>query len=190
MIDNLKSPLVLFARWHKQAGDEAVALATATKTAVPSVRMVLLKGFDERGFVFYGGDTGRKSAQLRENPRAALCFYWRGDEDRQVRVEGEVSAVEAATADAYFATRPRDSRLSAWASKQSQTMGDDEEFAAALKRAEQRFAAEPIPRPQFWNGWRLAPSAIEFWRGGEARRHHRLLYEKRGGGWVARRLYP
>ena len=193
MVAYPKTPFELFAKWHKEAIDPyPVALATADAAAIPSVRMVLLRGFGEKGFVFYGNDSSRKSAHLRRNPQAALCFYWQSERSppRQVRVEGEASRLDAAAADAYFVTRPRGSQLSAWASLQSQPLRGDGELAARLRQIEERFADEEVPRPPFWNGWLLAPRLIEFWQRGEFRLHHRLLYEKRGDGWVYGRLYP
>ncbi len=193
MVVRLSDPFKLFAKWRDEAADpDSVALATVGVGGAPSVRMVLLRGFSRDGFIFYGADSGRKSVHLSKNPNAALCFYWRSEsaESRQVRAEGIVSKVAAAVADSYFASRPRGSKLSAWASRQSRPMKSGGEFTARLKRAEKRFAGVEIPRPPFWNGWLLAPTLIEFWRRGEFRRHHRVVYKKGRSGWVRSLLYP
>lgn len=184
-----------FARWYGEAlADvkplpEAVALATATRAGHPSLRMVLLKGFDAHGFVFYTNYRSRKGRELARNARASLLFYWGGLE-RQVRVDGYVTKVTARESDEYFATRPRGSQLSAWASAQSERVSG----RAALER---RFAAVArkypgaVPRPPHWGGYRLVPEAIEFWQGRENRLHDRILY-RRGprGRWVTERLAP
>jgi pyridoxamine 5'-phosphate oxidase len=183
-------PLQQFAGWFEAARaaggrlPEAVALATATPDGAPSVRMVLLKGFDEDGFVFYSGYDSRKGSELAANPRAALLFYWDAL-GRQVRIEGPVERVSADESDAYWATRPLRSRLSAAASEQSAPVGSREEL-------EERVAAlsgEP-PRPERWGGYRLAPEAYEFWLHRDDRLHDRFRYERDAAGWRIDRLQP
>ena len=188
-------PIAQFARWYERALDsvkplpEAVALASASRAGHPSQRMVLLKGFDAHGFVFYTNYASRKGRELARNARACLLFYW-GALDRQVRVDGRVEKIPARESDAYFATRPRGSQLSAWASAQS-------ERVAGRAAIERRFAAYArkypgaVPRPPHWGGYRLAPETIEFWQGREDRLHDRILY-RRGprGRWTIERLAP
>ena len=184
-------PFKLFKEWYEATTQDPtpVALATATAKGVPAVRMVLLKGFGPKGFIFYGNEASRKAEHLSQNPKAALCFYW--DDSRQVRVEGGVQPLGANIADAYFNSRSRQSQLSAWASKQSQTLGRPEDFTTALKQVEQKFAdTNPIPRPPFWNGWLLEPVLMEFWQQQPHRRHLRTVYEKKGSEWQSRMLYP
>lgn len=189
------NPIAQFARWYEIALasvkplPESVALATSTGAGHPSLRMVLLKGFDARGFVFYTNYRSRKGRDLARNARASLLFYWGGLE-RQVRVDGLAAKVSARESDEYFATRPRGSQLSAWASAQSETVAG----RAAIER---RFAAferkypGAVPRPPHWGGYRLVPDAIEFWQGREDRLHDRIVY-RRGprGRWVIERLAP
>jgi len=183
-------PFELFEEWYNQTSQEptSVALATATSDGSPSVRMVLLKGFSEKGFIFYGNISSRKAQHLTQNPKAALCFYW--DEKRQVRVEGKVLEVPAKIADEYFASRSRESQLSAWASKQSQTLKSEQEFTDAIALMEKKFHNQPIWRPPFWAGWLLEPVLMEFWERGTHRRHKRIVYEKIRGKWQKRMLYP
>ncbi len=188
-------PLALAADWMKQAeklepnDPNAMALATSTPEGRPSVRMVLLKGFDERGFVFYSHLEGRKGRDLTANPHAALLFHWKSLR-RQIRVEGSVSLVSDAEADAYFASRSRLSRIGAWASKQSEVMENRAEFVGRVASATARFVVGEVPRPPGWVGWRLAPEAIEFWQDMPFRLHDRLLYRSVPGGWTQERLYP
>jgi pyridoxamine 5'-phosphate oxidase len=190
-----RDPVAQFARWYEATLEsekplpDAVALATATRAGHPSVRMVLLKSFDAHGFVFYTNYASRKARELARNARASLLFYWGGLE-RQVRVNGRALKITARESDEYFATRPRGSQLSAWASAQSETVAG----RAALER---RFAAferrypGAVPRPPHWGGYRLAPETIEFWQGRADRLHDRILY-RRGlrGRWVIERLAP
>lgn len=189
-------PIDLFTRWfrdaetHEPADPNAVALATADDRGRPSVRMVLLKGHDPDGFVFYTNMESRKGAQLDANPHAALCFHWKSLK-RQVRVEGPVARVSDAEADAYFASRPRQSRIGAWASHQSRPL----ESRFALEKRVARVAAEyglgEIPRPPFWTGCRLRPTLIEFWHDRPYRLHDRIVYHRNDqGGWTWERLYP
>lgn len=171
----------------------AMTLATATRDGRPSARTVLLKAFDAAGFVFYTHTHSQKGRELHDNPRAALLFLWRSLRDAgiQVRVEGSVVAVGDAEADAYFASRPRQSQLGAWASAQSETLASREAFEQRLAQAEARFAGGDVPRPEGWSGYRVAPDAIEFWYGAQFRLHERWRYERdAAGAWSKRMLYP
>ena len=190
-------PVEQFGRWFAEAEAdprivfaEAVCLSTLGSGDTPEGRMVLLKHFDARGFVFYTNLESTKSRSLAAHPRAGLTFYWQPP-GRQVRVRGAVEAVSAAEADAYFASRPRGSRLSAWASDQSRVLESREALEARLAAAEARCAGGEVPRPPHWSGYRIVPDAIEFWQEGEARLHDRFLYRSVGvGKWEMRRLYP
>jgi pyridoxamine 5'-phosphate oxidase len=188
-------PLVLFDAWFAEArasepnDPEAVALATADAGGRPAVRMVLLKGHDERGFVFYTNEQSRKGDDLAANPQAALLFHWKSLR-RQVRIEGAVSRVGAAEADAYFATRGRDSRLGAWASDQSRPLADRAQFMDRFEQEKARFVGGDVPRPPHWGGYRVAPRSIEFWSDGAHRLHERRLFTARDGGWDEGLLYP
>ncbi len=174
---------------EREGGDPtAVALATADGDARPSVRMVLLKGVDERGFVFFTNYGSRKAHELDENPQAALCFFWR-DIEQQVRVEGAIERVTAAESDAYFATRARGSQIGAWASKQSEELASRELLVERVHQLEARFPGE-VPRPPFWGGFRLVPARIEFWQGQASRLHDRDVYERDGAAWRVTHLYP
>jgi pyridoxamine 5'-phosphate oxidase len=188
-------PVAQFAQWYERAQatvkplPDAVALATATPAGHPSLRMVLLKGFDAHGFVFYTHYRSRKGRELARNPRATLLFYW-GEFERQVRIDGRVERLMARESEEYFATRPRGSQLSAWASPQSA-------LVAGRGPLERRFAAfarkypDAVPRPPHWGGYRLVPEAFEFWQGREDRLHDRILYHRvRGGRWRIERLAP
>jgi pyridoxamine 5'-phosphate oxidase len=188
-------PISQFARWYENACaivkplPHAVALATSTRAGHPSLRMVLLKGFDAHGFVFYTNYRSRKGRELARNARASLLFYW-GELNRQVRVDGRVAKVTARESDEYFATRPRGSQLSAWASAQSETVPR----RAALERRVAAFTRKysgAVPRPPHWGGYRLDPEAVEFWQGRDDRLHDRILY-RRGprGRWMIERLAP
>ncbi|VAX03996.1 Pyridoxamine 5'-phosphate oxidase [hydrothermal vent metagenome] len=188
-------PIDLFKTWFKRAClaedlGEAVALATADARGRPSVRMVLLKAVDQRGFVFYTNLESQKSIELAENPFASLCFHWKSQK-RQVRIEGAVTPVSGEEADAYFATRARDSQIGAWASKQSQPMDGPFEFEAAIAKYAAKYAISKVPRPPFWAGFRIIPSRIEFWEDRKFRLHMRHIYEKNNKNiWIMREVYP
>ena len=189
-------PLALFEEWFAEARSsepndpEAMALATADAAGRPSVRMVLLKGHDGRGFVFYSNEQSRKGGELAANPHASLLFHWKSLR-RQVRIEGAVERVAGAEADAYFATRGRDSRLGAWASDQSRPLRDRAQFMAEFDEVKARFAGDDVPRPPHWGGFRVVPRAIEFWSDGANRLHERRLFVARAdGGWDEGLLYP
>jgi pyridoxamine 5'-phosphate oxidase len=188
-------PLDLFRRWYAAAErsgiahPEAMALGTATPDGVPAVRMVLLKGVDERGFTFFTNYESRKGLELRDNPRAALTFYWAVLE-RQVRVEGTVSRLTEEESSAYFRSRPRGSRIGAWASRQSDVLETREVLERRVREYEARFSEGEVPLPPFWGGYRVAPAHIEFWQGRVNRLHDRLLFERTATGWTSARLYP
>jgi pyridoxamine 5'-phosphate oxidase len=165
------------------------ALATADADGRPSVRMVLLRGVDERGFVFHTNYQSRKAHELEANPYGALCFHWPTLEE-QIRVEGPVERLPADESDAYFAGRPRGSQLGAWASAQSEILGSRQQFEDEFAATEARFVGQPVPRPPFWGGYRISPSRIEFWYGRADRLHDRILYVREGTAWTIHRLYP
>lgn len=167
----------------------AMTLATADAAGRPAARMVLLKGFDERGFVFFTNLESRKAGDLSANPRAALCFYWTPLE-MQVRVEGSVAPVTDEEADEYFASRARASQIGAWASRQSRPLRAREELEDRILEAERRFSGQVVPRPPFWSGFRLAPERIEFWFGRPSRLHDREVFTATPDGWTMERLYP
>lgn len=182
-----------FARWFGEAAGltepNAVVLATASADAVPSVRTVLLKEVTPAGFVVYTNLGSRKGRQVRENPRASMCFSWVALQ-RQVIVDGVVEMVDAADSDAYWASRPRGSRLGALASAQSTVIGSREEIVARRAALEQEHPGEDVPRPDWWGGLRIVPSAVEFWQGREDRLHDRLRFRREGDAWVVERLSP
>jgi pyridoxamine 5'-phosphate oxidase len=188
-------PIALFLEWLAAAGahgieqPEAMALATATPDGRPSARMVLLRGADQLGFRFFSNRESRKGGELDENPAAALLFHWQPI-DRQVRIEGAVSRLADPESDAYFASRPGDSQLSAWASDQSRPVESRDELLRRLEEARTRFAGGEVSRPPYWGGYLLAPRSIEFWQHGPHRLHDRRLYTLSGAGWTSRLLAP
>jgi pyridoxamine 5'-phosphate oxidase len=188
-------PLALFAEWFAdaRAGEpndgNAMALATATPDGRPSVRMVLLKGFGPEGFTFYTNSHSRKGREILANPQAALLFHWKSLR-RQIRIEGALAPVDAATADAYFASRARDSQLGAIASDQSAPLDKRTRFLRRFEEASQRFAGQEVERPAHWLGFRLDPAAIEFWHDRPHRLHERRLFTREGGQWTSTLLYP
>lgn len=190
-----RDPLVQFERWYADAEHagirmpQAMALATASGDGAPSARMVLLKGLEEGEFVFFTGYVSKKAAELGQNPRAALLFYW-DPLGRQVRVEGTVRRVSAVESDAYFATRPRGAQLAAAASRQSAVLSNREELDERIAELEERYAGGEVPRPEHWGGYSLAPELYEFWQHREDRAHDRLRYRRAGGDWILERLSP
>jgi pyridoxamine 5'-phosphate oxidase len=191
----MTDPIALFDTWFAEAraGEpnepEAMAVATAGADGQPSVRMVLLKAHGPEGFTFYTHEQSAKGGDLRENPRAALLFHWKSL-CRQVRIEGPVERVSAAEADAYFATRGRDSQLGAWASDQSRPLDSRETFERRFEEAKRRFEGQDVPRPAGWGGYRVVPERIEFWTAREHRLHERRLFMPAAGGWSEGLLYP
>lgn len=167
----------------------AATLATCDLEGRPSARIVLVKGVDQRGFVFFTNYESRKGRELEQNPWAALCFYWPSLQ-RQVRVEGSVERVAEPESDVYFASRPRDSQLGAWASRQSSILPSRAALEERLTRVAARFDGEAVPRPPYWGGYRLTPARLEIWGGRENRLHDRLLYRRAGNGWREERLAP
>jgi pyridoxamine 5'-phosphate oxidase len=188
-------PLLQFHQWFEEtlAADlhepNAMIVATATPDGRPSARTVLLKGYDERGFVFYTNYEGRKAGELDANPACALLFYW-GELERQVRIEGRATRLSDSESDAYFASRPRGSRLGAWASEQSRPVEDRSVLEERVRELEARYVGREIPRPPFWGGYRVEPEVVEFWQGRESRLHDRLVYGRTGDGWQIERLQP
>jgi pyridoxamine 5'-phosphate oxidase len=190
-----RDPYDLFGRWYEDAEragtllPEAMALATATRKGLPSVRMVLHRGFSRSGFVFHTNYRSRKAVELLANPRAAFVFHWPLIE-RQVRGEGRVEKLTRQESDAYFGGRPRESQLSAWVSPQSREIPDRAFLEREYERARIGFTDKAIPRPTFWGGFRIVPDKIEFWQGLPHRLHDRLLFEKKGRGWRVVSLAP
>lgn len=188
-------PIALFRSWLEEAetrepeDPSATALATADAAGAPSVRMVLLRGLSERGFVFYTNLESRKSKELLQNPQAALCFYWKSL-SRQVRVEGSVELVSEDEADSYFASRERSSQIGAWASRQSQTLSARFELEKRVAKYTAKFGVGKVPRPEFWSGFCLYPMHIEFWRKRQFRLHERIVYSRNDHGWTTKILFP
>lgn len=188
-------PFALFDAWFAEArasepnDANAMALATTTPDGHPSLRMVLLKGHGPDGFIFYTNLDSRKGGELAANPHVALLFHWKSLR-RQIRIEGPVSPVDDATADAYFATRSRDSQLGAWASDQSRPLDSRATFEARFAEMQARFEGQDVPRPPRWSGWRVAPQRIEFWQDREHRLHERNLFVRAGENWSKGLLYP
>jgi pyridoxamine 5'-phosphate oxidase len=188
-------PLTQFHAWLSEASAHpaikeptAMTLATANASGVPSARIVLLKEASEAGFTFYTNLESRKSRELKQNPHAALVFYWM-PLDKQVRIEGTITEVSAAEADAYFATRGREKQLGAWASRQSETLPNRTALEARIAEAAARFP-NTVPRPAHWSGWRLSPQRIEFWIQKDYRLHERELFTRNAAGWESSALYP
>jgi pyridoxamine 5'-phosphate oxidase len=194
-VHNIDDPMALFQTWFAEAIDSgieepsAMAVATVDHSGFPDARMMLLKSVDERGFVFYTNLGSAKAGALTHNPRVALCFYWL-EICKQVRVRGRANMVSDEEADAYFATRPRLSQISTWASKQSQPMRGYFELEVQVAKAALRFGVGKVPRPPFWSGFRVIPERIEFWLKKPFRRHQRILYERTPDGWRKQWLYP
>ncbi|MDH3196184.1 MAG: pyridoxamine 5'-phosphate oxidase [Hyphomicrobiales bacterium] len=195
-LEHVVNPFTLFRRWFNRAhksepeDPDAMALATVDDTGLPDVRMVLLKGYNEAGFVFYTNLKSCKGVELAANPKAALCLHWKSLR-RQVRIRGAVEPVSDAEADAYFQSRDRMSRIGAWASRQSQPLESRFALEKAVAAQTARFAAGPIPRPDFWSGYRVVPETIEFWREAAFRLHDRVLYRREpAGNWSRTRLFP
>ena len=191
-----QDPIALFDSWFAEAkaseinDPDAMALATADKDGDPSVRMVLLKGHGRDGFVFYTNENSNKGRDLAENPNAALLFHWKSLR-RQVRIEGWVERVSDEQANAYFATRSRESQLGAWASDQSCPLPDRATFEARYEQVRQRFEGEAVPRPENWGGYRVLPLVMEFWQDREHRLHERRLFvQQEDGSWTEGLLYP
>jgi len=188
-------PFRLFSEWFAEASESepndpnAMALATADASGMPDVRMVLMKGFDGEGFVFYTNLGSVKGEQLAANPQAALLFHWKSLR-RQVRVRGPVTPVGDAEADAYFASRARLSQVGAWSSRQSAPLESRFALEAAVARYTAKYLGREVPRPPHWSGFRLAPAEIEFWRDGAFRLHHRMRFTRAGKGWAKSMLYP
>ncbi len=190
-----EDPIVQFERWFKDATEaplhtpNALSLATATPDGMPSLRTVLLKAFDHKGFVFYTNYASRKAREIEANPRAAMLFHWL-EFDRQVKIQGTVSRVGVAESLRYFASRPRGSQIGAWCSQQSSPVGSRQLLEQAFESMKRRFGEGEIPLPEFWGGYRLSPIRIEFWQGRENRLHDRFEYLREGEGWRIQRLAP
>lgn len=181
-------PIAQFQAWYRGVDEQAMTLVTASADGAPSGRMVLLKGLDERGFCFYTNYGSAKAADLEANPRAALVFYW--PPHRQVRVSGRVERVSAAESEAYWRTRPRASRLGAWASRQSQVIPDRSVLETRFAEFDRWFAGEEVPLPAFWGGYRVVPHSVEFWHHRDDRLHDRFRYRRSGHEWIVERLSP
>jgi len=190
-----RDPMELFGEWFEAASEsgiflpESMALATASPSGAPSVRMILLKGADSRGFVFYTNYGSRKGAELDANPQASVCFHW-AILERQVRVEGRVERVSQEESQAYYGSRGRGSRIGAWASRQSHPLPARAELEERVRHFDQTDAGDDVPLPPFWGGYLLRPDVIEFWQGKADRLHERLVFTRADGGWTTQRLYP
>lgn len=193
-MDEAVEPFGFFAKWmedakHSELNDpNAMSLATATPEGVPSVRIVLCKGFDEKGFKFYTNGESRKGGELRANAHAALCFHWKSRQ-RQVRVEGKITELPPEDADRYFQRRARMSQIGAWASQQSRPLESREKLMEATAEIEEKFPEE-VPRPPYWTGFLVTPQAVEFWQEGDYRLHDRFVFTAGADGWKRQRLYP
>ena len=191
---SVRDPIERFleaANRAREAGIDTapVALATADASGRTSVRMVLVRHVDERGFVFHTNYNSRKASDIAANPRAALCFHWPAIEE-QIRIEGAIEKIDANESDVYFASRPRGSQIGAWASDQSRELESRADLESRVRDLEAKFAAGPVPRPPFWGGLRIVPDRIEFWIGRVDRLHDRTLYARDGAGWRITQLYP
>lgn len=191
-----QNPYDLVRAWLAEAEDaepndpSAVCLATSTKEGRVSNRMVLCRGVDERGFVFFTNGGSRKGTDMADNPYAAMCFHWKSLR-RQIRAEGGIEIVADAEADAYYKSRPRGSRIGAWASAQSRPLADYEDLVKSVEEYERKYdGVEDVPRPPYWNGYRLVPEKIEFWIDGQYRLHRRYIYEPANGGWSVHMINP
>lgn len=188
-------PFAQFGTWFNHALNAGVAepnamtLATASPDGAPSARIVLMKGFDPRGFMFFTNYSSRKGRELAANPRASLCFHWQLLE-RQVRIEGTVEKTSRAESDEYFHSRPRDAQIGAWISQQSAVLDSRDALDRVGADLKKRFGEGPVPLPDFWGGFRVIPSAVEFWQGRQSRLHDRLQYVREGSGWKLQRLSP
>jgi len=190
------NPIVLFKKWFAVAeksevnDSNALSLATSSSDGIPSARMVLLKGFSDKGFVFYTNFNSKKGNDLNSNPNASMCFYWKSIR-RQIRVSGKVSTIDKEEADKYFNSRDYGSKISAWASSQSKVMNNRNEFLNKIKEFEKKFPDKNnVPRPPYWSGWRIMPNEIEFWLEVKNRSHERLSYKKENNKWIREILYP
>ena len=194
---DLDDPFHLFEKWFDEAKKKeindpnALALGTASKTGVPSVRMVLLKGFDKNGFVFYTNLNSQKGNELKENPNATMCFHWKSLL-RQIRIVGTLNLVDDKTADDYYNTRAYESRIGAWASKQSSILKSRDELLNSLENFKKKYSnKDKVPRPDHWSGWNLKPSSVEFWLDGDNRIHERLKYSlDKDNNWIKNLLSP
>ena len=193
--EDLDNPIELFKKWFAEAekseinDPNAVAVATSSKDNQPNVRMVLLKGLSDKGFVFYTNFNSKKGIELKENLKASMCFHWKSLR-RQVRVVGSVEEVTKKEADDYYNSRPYKNKIGAWASSQSEILNKREDFIKQIGTYEKKYPSNNVPRPPHWSGWRLLPSQIEFWLDGEGRIHERLNYKKEKGSWNKELLYP
>ena len=196
IFEDLDNPIELFKKWFSKAEESeindpnAVAVATSNKDNQPNVRMVLLKGLSEKGFVFYTNFNSKKGNELKENKKASMCFHWKSIR-RQVRVLGKLEKVSDNEANNYFESRPYKNKIGAWASIQSKILKSRDEFLNKIKDYEKKYPNnDAVPRPEHWSGWRLVPSEIEFWLDGEGRIHERLIYKKLDNKWNKNLLYP
>ena len=193
--EEFNNPIELFKKWFAEAKESeindpnAVAVATADKSNQPSVRMVLLKGLSDKGFVFYTNFNSKKGSDLKINKKSSMCFHWKSLR-RQVRIIGIVEKVTDKEADDYYNSRPYKNKIGAWASSQSETLNKRDDFLKKIESYKKKYPSNDVPRPSHWSGWRLMPSEVEFWLDGEGRIHERLNYIKEKGSWKKGLLYP